>query len=66
MVLGELMTVGKLDGPRYVLSLQENDAESRGGQYRITNATREDAVKWLRSAADAIEAGRSLRVVGFS
>lgn len=67
LALGELVTVGKeLAWPQYVLSIQESDHESRGGHFRITNADRARAVKWLRSAADAIEAGRPLRVESFA
>jgi hypothetical protein len=67
IAMAEIATVGKgLTGPQYVLSIQENDHESRGGHFRITNATRERAVKWLRSAADAIEQGRALAIENFA
>lgn len=67
IALAEIATVGgALAWPQYVLSIQESDHESKGGHFRITNATRERAVKWLRSAADAIEAGRPLAVENFA
>jgi len=67
MTLAEIATVGKgILWPQYILSIQENDHEAKGGHFRITNADRARAVKWLRSAALAIEEGRQLSVENFA
>lgn len=48
--------------PRFDFSLMENVKEAAGGHIQVAGATREEAVSWLRHAANAIEAGKMLRV----
>lgn len=61
--LSTIVHVGHaLSWPQYDFSMMENVKEQRGGHMQVCGATREQAVKWLRHAADAIEAGKTLRV----
>ncbi len=61
--LASVIHVGHaLSWPRFDLVLTENTKEKNGGHVQVSGATQEQAVKWLRHAADAIEAGKTLRV----
>lgn len=58
--------VGKgISWPQFSLTIEENDGEQRGGRFQIIGADKAQAIKWLRSAADAIERGETLRVTSF-
>jgi hypothetical protein len=63
MQLATVAHVGHaLSWPQYDFSMLENTKEQKGGHIQVHGATREQSVKWLRHAADAIEAGKTLRV----
>lgn len=51
--------------PGYVLSIQENDGETRGAHIRIT-CPRSALIKWLESALAILREGKSLNIGGFS
>ena len=51
--------------PQFTITIEENDRESQGGRFQIIGADQKQAIEWLRSAADAVEAGQRLRVGSF-
>ena len=51
--------------PQFTLTLEENDQETSGGRFQIVGASADQAVAWLRSAADKIERGEPLRITAF-
>ncbi len=61
-----ISTVGKgIAWPQFNLCIEENDRESSGGRFQIVGADRAAAARWLRSAADAIERGDTLKLGSF-
>lgn len=67
MQLATIVNVGHaLEWPRYDLHLTENEREIRGGDINVQGVSRKEAIAWLRNAADAMEAGKLLRVGFFA